>query len=742
VDSAGNLYIAASGNSIRKVSGGFITTVAGGGGTLGDGGPATSAQLMCACGVAVDATGNLYIADQFGARIRKVSAGVITTVAGNGTAGFGGDNGPATSAQLYSPEGVAVDSAGNLYIADANNRRTREVSGGVITTVAGGGLSVLGDPVPAASASLYSPAGVAADSAGNLYIADSGNSRIRKVSGGVITTVAGSGAALDGGFSGDNGPATAAQLSNPAGVAVDAAGNLYIADSSNDRIRKVANGVITTVVGTGTLGFAGDNGPATYAELSAPNGVAVDPAGNIYIADTGNNRIRKVTNGVITTVAGNGTAGLSGDNGPATNAQLNGPKGVAVDSAGNLYIADTYNSRVRKVSNGVITTVAGSGTQGFSGDNGPATSALLFWPKGVAVDSAGNLYIADTYNSRVRVLTPVGSLCTYSVSPTTLQAPTSGGSLTVGIQTAPFCPWAISGMPGWITVSAAPSGPGSASVALAVFPNNSGATLSGTVLIAGVSVTVIQPALAAAPLPPIKSVVNAASFIGGTVSPGEMVTIFGTGIGPATAAYATTDPATGKLATTIGGVQVLFNGTPAPMIYASGTQVSAVVPYEMALIPSPSVWIAYAGETSNAYRLSLAASAPGLFAQNSSGSGLGAILNQDNSLNGPGNPAAKGSIVQMFMTGEGQTSPLGVTGAITSVTSPPPQVTPAPLLAPVVDIDGRTALSTYAGEAPGMAAGVMQINVRIPAYVGSGPLPIQVWFLFNVSQSGMTVAVQ
>jgi uncharacterized protein (TIGR03437 family) len=742
VDSAGNLYIAASGNSIRKVSGGFITTVAGGGGTLGDGGPATSAQLMCACGVAVDATGNLYIADQFSARIRKISAGVITTVAGNGTAGLGGDNGPATSAQLYSPEGVAVDSAGNLYIADANNHRTREVSGGVITSVAGGGLSVLGDPVPAASASLYSPAGVAADSAGNLYIADSGNSRIREVSGGVITTVAGSGAALDGGFSGDNGPATSAQVSNPAGVAVDAAGNLYIADSSNDRIRKVSNGVLTTVVGTGTLGFAGDNGPATYAELSAPNGVAVDPAGNLYIADTGNNRIRKVTNGVITTVAGNGTAGLSGDNGPATNAQLNRPKGVAVDSAGNLYIADTYNSRVRKVSNGVITTVAGSGTEGFSGDNGPATSALLYWPNGVAVDSAGNLYIADTYNSRVRVLTPVGSLCTYSVSPTTLQAPTSGGSLTVGIQAAPFCPWAISGMPGWITVSAAPSGPGSASVALAVFPNNSGATLSGTVLIAGVSVTVIQPALATAPLPPIKSVVNAASFIGGPVSPGEMVTIFGTGIGPATAAYATTDPATGKLATTIGGVRVLFNGTPAPMVYASSTQVSAVVPYEMALIPSPSVWIEYAGETSNAYRLSLAASAPGLFAQNSSGSGLGAILNQDNSLNGPGNPAAKGSIIQMFMTGEGQTSPLGVTGAITSVTLPPPQVTPAPLLAPVVDIDGRTALCTYAGEAPGMAAGVMQLNVQIPAYVGSGALRIQVWFLFNVSQNGITVAVQ
>jgi uncharacterized protein (TIGR03437 family) len=737
VDSAGNLYIAANGDSIRKVSGGFITTVAGGGGTLGDDGPATSGQLQCSCAVAVDSADNLYIADSFNERIRKVSGGVISTVAGNGTPGLGGDNGPATSGQLYGPAGVAVDSAGNVYIADTSNFLVRKVAGGVITTVAGGGSSYLGDNVPAASVHLYSPSGVAVDSAGNLYIADTGNQIVRKVWGGVITTVAGSGASIYGGFSGDNGPATSAQLSNPAGVAVDAAGNLYIADSANDRIRKVSNGVITTVVGTGTPGFAGDNGPATSAELSAPNGIAVDSAGNLYIADTGNGRIRKVSNGVITTVAGGGSS--LGDNGPATSAQI-GAYGVAVDSAGNLYIAD--GARVRKVANGVITTVAGNGTAGFGGDNGPATSAQLANATGVAVDSAGNLYVADKNNYRIRVLTPVGSACTYSVSPTTLPAPASGGSLTVGIQAAPSCPWAISGLPGWITASATSSGPGSASVALAVFPNNSGATLSGTVLIAGVSVTVIQPAAAAAPLPPIKSVVNAASFIGGPVSPGEMVTIFGTGIGPSAAAYATRDPATGKLATTIGGVQVLFNGTPAPMIYASSTQVSAVVPYEMAVISNPSVWIAYAGQTSNAYRLSLAASAPGLFAQNSSGSGLGAILNQDNSLNGPGNPAAKGSIVQMFMTGEGQTSPRGVTGTITSVTLPPPQVTPAPLLAPVVQIDGRTALSTYAGEAPGMAAGVMQLNVQIPANAGSGALPIQVWFLFNVSQSGITVAVQ
>ena len=186
---------------------------------------------------------------------------------------------------------------------------------------------------------------------------------------------------------------------------------------------------------------------------------------------------------------------------------------------------------------------------------------------------------------------------------------------------------------------------------------------------------------AAAPLPTIKGVTNAASYAIGSVSPGELVTVFGTNIGPAAAASATTDPTTGKLATTIGGVQVVFNGTPAPMIYASSTQVSAVVPYEMASVANPSVWIKYAGQASNAYQLTTTATAPGLFTQNASGSGPGAILNQDNSVNGPGNRAAKGSIVQVYLTGEGQTSPASVTGAITTATLPAPQVTPAPLLA-------------------------------------------------------------
>jgi uncharacterized protein (TIGR03437 family) len=474
--------------------------------------------------------------------------------------------------------------------------------------------------------------------------------------------------------------------------------------------------------------------------LANPTGVAVDSAGNLYIADSSNQRIRKVSNGVITTVAGSGVCcGFSGDNGPAASAQLEVPNGVAVDSAGNIYIADEGNDRIRKVSNGVITTVAGNGVCcGGAGDNGPATSAQLYNPAGVAVDSAGNLYVADTKNNRIRVLTPVGPPCTYSVSPTSLQAPASGGNLTIGIQTAASCSWTVSGVARWITVLGASSGTGTGSVTLVVAPN-SGAALSATISIAGVSVTVTQPA---APLPTINGVTNAASYAIGSVSPGELVTIFGTAIGPTAAASATTDPATGKLATTIGGVQVLFNGTLAPMIYASSTQASAVVPYEMASVVSPSVWIKYAGQASNAYQLTSTTTAPGLFTQNASGSGPGAILNQDNSVNGPGNRAAKGSIVQVYLTGEGQTSPPSVTGAITTATLPPPQVTPAPLLAVGVTVNGQPALYVYAGEAPGLVAGMMQLNVQIPANAPSGDLAILVSIGGHTSQNGVTVSVQ
>jgi len=273
-------------------------------------------------------------------------------------------------------------------------------------------------------------------------------------------------------------------------------------------------------------------------------------------------------------------------------------------------------------------------------------------------------------------------------------------------------------------------------------------TYLGTLLVSGTgtgtgSTSINVTLTVTAPLPTINSVVNAASFLKGAVSPGEIVTLFGTSMGPAAAAYATVNPSTGKLATTIGGVQVFFSGTAAPMIYASATQISAIVPYEMAPIASPSVWVKYVGQTSNAYQLTSATTAPGLFTQNASGSGPGAILNQNLSLNGPANPAAKGSIVMVYMTGEGQTSPASITGAITLPNLPPPQVTPAPLLPVSVLINGYPALWTYAGEAPGLAAGLMQLNVQIPSTAQSGvPNSIQVYIGSNISQSGVTVSVQ
>jgi len=231
------------------------------------------------------------------------------------------------------------------------------------------------------------------------------------------------------GYGGDSGPATGASLNGPVGIAIDSAGDLYIADSGNNRVCTVSNGVITTVAGNGIRGYGGDNGPATSARLSMEF-LAVDSAGNLYIADGGNHRIRMVANGVITTVAGNGSAGYSGDDGPATSARLNVPAGVAIDSAGNLYIADWGNHRVRRVSNGVITTVAGNGTQGYSGDNGPATSAQLNHPHNAGVDSAGTLYIVDTDNDCIRML--VAALATVSAASFTPSVPLAPGVIAAG----------------------------------------------------------------------------------------------------------------------------------------------------------------------------------------------------------------------------------------------------------------------------------------------------------------------
>jgi sugar lactone lactonase YvrE len=336
------------------------------------------------------------------------NAQIITTVAGKGTAGFYGDGGKADTSKLYHPTGVAINASGNVYIADFDNNRIRMVSpSGIISTFAGNGIAgYSGDSDSAKYAELYNPQGVAIDAAGNVYIADEGNQRIRMVNtAGIISTFAGNGIL---GYSGDGGQATAAEFDYPAGVACDASGNVYIADIYNNCIRKVNTvGIITTIAGNGSAAYAGDGGNATAAELFFPQGVACDASGNVYIADEANQRIRMVnTAGIISTFAGNGSEGYSGDGGQAWQAELYNPYGVACDASGNVYIADISNQRIRRVNSfGIIRAIAGKGIQGYSGDGGQSTTAELNDPQGLAIDAVGNLYIADSGNNRIRMVT-------------------------------------------------------------------------------------------------------------------------------------------------------------------------------------------------------------------------------------------------------------------------------------------------------------------------------------------------
>ena len=469
-DASGNVYIAdSSANVVRKMTPqGGLTTFAGTGTAAyaGDEAAATLARLSNPYGVSVDAAGNVYISDTGNNVVRNVDTkGIIRTLAGNNlnsNYGLLGDGGPATSAGLSYPQGAGVDSDGNLYICDLANNRIRKVTtDGIIHTAVGGGAASGGDGGPAASAQLNGPYGVAVDNSGDLFIAESLSNKVRKVApDGTIATIAGNGTQ---GSSGDGGPALQAEFYMPWGIAADNRGNVFVGDFRNAEVRKVdASGKITLFTGTGyvaglafdaagnlyisqyassqiwkvdsngkgdifagvnnsgsqTPQFAGDGGPALKASFAQPTGLAADSNGNLYIADLGNQRVRKISaSGVVSTVAGNGTAGFSGDGGPATQAQLDFPYGVAVDPAGNLYIADSGNGRVRMVdSNGTITTVAGSNGFLYSGDGGLAINAVFDSPVGISADAHGNLYVADQYDSVIRMLTPAHTAPLYSIT--------------------------------------------------------------------------------------------------------------------------------------------------------------------------------------------------------------------------------------------------------------------------------------------------------------------------------------
>ena len=421
LDDTGNIYVSdyEYGCVWKRNTSGFVTMVAGDGtlGYSGDGGPATAAQLSNPSGLAIDGSGNIFVADADNNRIREISAsGIITTVAGNGSwGGYTADGFDATATQIYSPTSVAIDYLGQLVIVEAGNSLIRVVdASGIVYTLAGtpGTVGFSGDGGLADTARLYSPFAVVTDWLGNVFISDESNNRIRKVSySGYISTIAGNGTSN---FYGDGGAATAALIYQPIGVKADGNGNLFIADQGNNSIRKVNNlGIISTVVGCNSSGFTGDGGPATSARLSLPQSVTTTAGGNIFVSDYIYSRIREVnTFGIINTIAGGGL--VFGDGGQATAAQLDFPTDVAVDGVGNIFVSDGSHYRIRKITaSGIISTVAGSDSAGYSGDGGPATAARLNRTGGIAIDVSDNICIVDAMNHRIRKVSPSGIISTF-----------------------------------------------------------------------------------------------------------------------------------------------------------------------------------------------------------------------------------------------------------------------------------------------------------------------------------------
>jgi len=538
---------------------------------------------------------------------------IISAYAGDRTAGFSGDMGAPTSAELSSPAGIAFDSSGNLYIADSANQRIREVSGGTINTVAGNGTAgysgnmAKGVTGTATDAELRDPAGVAVDSSGNLYIADTANHVIREVTGGIITTIAGNNT---GGYGGDGGLAIDAELESPASVAVDSAGNIYIADTGNNAIREITNGNIKTIAGAGVANIV----------LNSPSTVLVDKNFNVYIADTNGLRVLEFSpsSGTVTVLAGNGNDGFSGDFGLAINAQLSDPASIALDSNGNLYIADTDNNRIRKLyPDGTIATIAGNGTPGSGGNGGKASAAELSFPHGLAVFGS-DVYISDSDNQEIRVLKPV------------------------------------------------------------------------------------TPAIAAG------GVLNAASFKP-EVSPGALATLYGSNfIGSGESGTASI-----PLPPSFAGVSVSVNGKAAPVLFINTDQINFQIPWETSP-GSATITVSSSGIQSASVKVTVVAAAPGLFYQ-----GKHALVqNSDYSLNSAGNPAKDGSLMIAYLTGAGAVSPKVADGA-PAASSPPSEVT-SPVTA---TIGGQPATVKFAGLAPDFV-GLWQVDAIVPAGLAQGDYPL------------------
>ena len=808
VDATGNVYIASFERVLEIDTTGAISTVAGSGdfGFIIDGVDARKA-VMLPGGVLLDGKGSLYLTDFNLNKVRKVdlSTHIISAVAGNGTMGFSGDQNSAPAAELSIPYALALDASNNLFVSDLGNGRIRKVSNAIISTVAG---TAIGDGAAATSAFLNLPTGLAVDGSNNIVIADAGNYSARKFSpGGAIAsfgqlqpfstpfavaadaaanfyvtddeprvlkiTSAGATSIIAGngtdGYTGDGGQAVTAAISQPSGIAVDSASNIYITDSTHNRIRKISSaGVINTIAGNGSATFSGDNGPATKAGMD-PADIAVDSKGNLYVADELNCRIRKIAlDGTITTVAGTGVPGYSGDGGLATAAKLAFPTGVAVDPAGNLYIADSVNFVIRRVNvGGLITTIAGNGTfYPSSGDGGPAASAQMN-PFHLTVDSLGNVFFTDLINDRIRKLAPQpiipGSITIVSGNG---QTASSGSALTqpLVVKVTDRTGAGLAGVIVNFTVT--PSDGAKLTLASAITVNDGTASTSVTLGSTAGPVTITAAVTGITNVTFTETVLSATApsiTTGGVVSAGlstpavaalsvdSIATVFGSQFAAAGTALqiGPADLVNGKVPTVFGGVCVLFGTARAPIFGVYANQINLQVPQagpgqvNVQVITGCDTPQA---QTSNTVTAQIQAAAPEFFYFTHTANGKNAIAAVNAVTNGyvgaPGlisggsfTPASHGDYLTLYATGFGDTNPSFGPGELPAAA--------ASITGPYTISFGGVTLSPsdilYVGVTQN--AGVYQVNIRVPDTVPAGDQPFIITIGGVSSPSGAYITV-